>query len=55
MQPDSADSAILTAVARDFLPYSQIFAFLALGTLAGGFGAIFSLRRELTEYEPTID
>jgi cell division transport system permease protein len=55
LRPERAGSAVLTAVARDFLPPSQILALLTLGVVAGGVGAVFSLRRELTGYERAID
>ncbi|MCZ6727064.1 MAG: permease-like cell division protein FtsX [Acidobacteria bacterium] len=53
--PDAPAQAVREALIGKFLPASSVLAFLALGALAGGVGAIFSLRREFVELDPGID
>jgi len=55
LRPEETGSAILEAAVGDFLPFSQLLGLLALGTVAGGLGAVFSLRRELSEFDPAGD
>ena len=47
--------AVRAALVGRFLPASSVTIFLMLGALAGGVGAVLSLRREFVELEPGID
>lgn len=52
---EASGEVIRMALAQRFLPAPYVAGFLLLGTLAGGVGAVLSLRREFVELEPGLD
>jgi len=55
LRPQGPGEAVREALVGSFLPISSVLAFLVVGALAGGIGAVFSLRREFVELEPAVD
>jgi cell division transport system permease protein len=55
LSPGNAAGAVREALAGRFLPLPTVLALAALGALAGGLGAILSLRREFFDQDPALD